>query len=164
MPDSMTEAEVCALITFHLDWAQVDPNVDPFLIDLAPKEQWLQWERDGTDQGIFLHTVSAGSRSINAALARDMIPLPQRQEVVAEGLEVLALTPPYGNLPLYSAVLTRLAFTAQMRLDEPVQLADLPLRPDQVDPRYFLGSTEASFGFTLALLRAHHRGWTLGRD
>ena len=162
MRDSVTEAEVRELIAFHLDWAAVDPSIDPFLTDLAPKERWLQWERDGSGPGIFLHTVNAGANTVSAALARDLISPRRRQEVVSRGLEVLALTPPYGNLPLYSAVLARLAFAEQMCRDDPVELADLPLHPDQVDPEHFLGAIEASFGYTLALLRAHHHGWTRG--
>lgn len=159
MPEPTTEAEFRESISFHLSWAEVDPDVHPSLANLAPKRRWLQMERAGATKGLFLHTVHAGTHTLNTAFMRDLMLHARRREVVAQGLDALALCPPYDNLPLYAGVLTQTAFNAQMRQSAPVTMDDLPLRPDQVAPEHFLASIEASFGFTLAVLRAYSYGW-----
>lgn len=159
MSDLSAEAEVRERITFTLNWAEVDPTIQPLLSDLAPKRTWLRWEKEGALEGIFLHTVSAGAHAINCAFARDRSPLSHRREAVTRGLQALSLTPPYDNLPLYAGMLSQLAFNAQVWLDRPVEMCDLPLREDQVAPEHLLAATEAAFGFTLSFLKAYDFGW-----
>lgn len=161
MAETITEAEIRERISFHLDWAAVDATVDPFLHDLAPKEIWLRWEQEGAVEGIFFHTVSAGHHAITCAFAHDLLPLEHRDHILAQGLTLLSLSPPYDRLPLQAALLAQMAFDAihcmagPARRDRQVSMEDLPVRPEMVDPRHFIAATEAAFGFTLTVLTAY---------
>lgn len=139
-------------IDFHLNWAEVDPSVDLLISDLASREQWYAWEREGAVEGLFLHTVTSGCQAINRALVRGSVGSMERQEIVSKGLLMLSVSPPYDFLPLQAGTLAQMAFTAQMGLTECVTLDDLPVGRDQIKSEHFLAATEAAFGFTLSLL------------
>lgn len=139
-------------IDFHLSWAEVDPSVDLLISDLASREQWYSWEREGAVESLFLHTVSSGCQAIDRALVRGSVGSAERQEIVGRGLLVLSVSPPYDFLPLQAGTLAQMAFTAQMSLPGRVTLDDLPVGRDQIKSAHFLAATEAAFGFTLSLL------------
>lgn len=143
------------LLTFHLNWVEVDPSVDLLLTDLAPREQWFQWDQDGTIKHLFLHTVTAGSHAVHRTLARAGCTYAEQCDVIAHGLTVLSLSPPYDALPLQAGTLAHMAFTAQAQQAAPIGFEDLPVPRHHIMPGHFLAATEAAFGFALSLLHAY---------
>lgn len=155
MPEATTVEEVRDHISFHLDWAEVDISVHPLLSDLAPRDTWLRWEEEGLLEGLFVHTVHAGTDAINRALLRDDVPFAQRCELLSRALMILSMSPPYDGLPLQAATLAQMAFSAQMHHDDDVTLDDLPVGRDQMNLDHLIAATEAAFGLTLTFLRAY---------
>lgn len=142
-------------IDFHLNWAEVDPTVDLLISDLASREQWYVWEKDGAVEDLFLHTVASGCHAINRAFARNSVSTAERKEIVGRWLLMLSVSPPYDFLPLQAGTLAQMAFNAQMAVPERISLDDLPVDRSQIKSDHLLAATEAAFGFTLSLLHAY---------